>query len=198
MKKQTIIVLFIYAVLASVFNITANGQNTYYIKSACGKYLTLQNLSINAGTPIVLSDFNASLAQQWKTVPKSNMQGEMIYYIQSVKAPNRVMDVAFGKNEDGTRVNLYDFVGGVAQEWMIISRPEWNGQYILRSMVGWKNLDKGGGPCTNNTPLMIWTDNRTPAQMWYLEPVQPPAPPSPPRELETTLRRTPMKKSFGN
>jgi hypothetical protein len=112
MKKQTIIALFICTAIASIFSTAANGQNTYYIKSACGKYLTLQNLSGNAGTPVVLSDFDGSLAQQWKTMTQPNSQGGTNLYIQSVKIPSRVL----GKNEEVTQVQLCYYTGGPGQE----------------------------------------------------------------------------------
>lgn len=192
MKKQTIIALFIYVLITGFFSATANGQNTYYIKSACGKYLTLQNLTGNAGTPVVLSDFDGSLAQQWKTVPKPNAQGGTSLFIQSVKMPSRVL----GKNEEGTRVQLCYFTGGSGQEWVIKYRPEWNGVYTLRSLVGWENLYKGDGPCDNNTPLMISSDNETPAQMWYLEDVN--LAQSLRAELNNILYREVMKKSLRN
>lgn len=192
MKKQTIIVLFICTVLASIFNTTANGQNSYYIKSACGKYLTLQNLSGNAGTPVVLSDFDGSLAQQWKTVTKPNAQGGTSHYFQSVKVPSKVL----GKNEDGTRVQLCYFTGGPDQEWVIKYRPEWNGVYSLRSLVGWENLYKGDGPCDNNTALMISSDDETPEQMWYLEDVK--LAQSLRTELSNFLIKEVVKKSLGN
>ncbi|GEM_PF-5864093 len=192
MKKQTIIALLICTFIASVFSITASGQNTYYIKSACGKYLTLQNLSGNAGTPVVLSDFDGSLAQQWKTVPKPNAQGGTSLFIQSVKVPSRVL----GKNEEGTQVQLCYFTGGQGQEWVIKYRPEWNGVYTLRSLVGWENLHKGDGPCDNNSPLMTSSDDESPAQMWYLEDVK--LAQSLRAELNNILYREVLKKSLGN
>ena len=70
MKKQGISILLLLAAFTVLFNISASGQN-YYIKSECGKYLTVQNLSTNSGAAIVLSDYSAALAQQWKLVLRS-------------------------------------------------------------------------------------------------------------------------------
>jgi len=192
MKKQTIIAIFIYVLIAGVFSNTAHSQNTYYIKSACGKYLTLENLSGNAGTPVVLSDFDGSFAQQWRTLPKPNAQGGTSLFIQSVKMPSRVL----GKNEEGTRVQLCYFTGGLGQEWVINYRPEWNDIYTIQSLVGWEKLYKGDSPCDNNAPLMGSPDDETPAQMWYLEEVN--LAQSLRTELNNILYRELMKKSQRN
>ena len=173
MKKQGISILLLLAAFTVLFNISASGQN-YYIKSECGKYLTVQNLSTNSGAAIVLSDYSAALAQQWKLVPRSGANGEYIFYIQSVKS-GKYLDVIWGKDADGTKIQLWDFTGGPAQEWTMTTMEgaAFKGKSRIISQVGGKNLDKGGGPCTNNTPLMIWTRNDTSAQMWYFEEVVP-------------------------
>jgi hypothetical protein len=203
MKKQSI---FLLLICVAVFTLSIRpvfsqcsplGNAAYYIKSSCGKYLTLQNLDTKAGTPVVLSDFNGSLAQQWKFIPRSPVPGEGYFYIQSNKV-DRVLDVARGKDEDGTRVNLWNLVGGLAQEWesvqMDINLSFTQSRHKIRSRIGLKHLDKGGGPCSNNTPLMIWSQNNTPAQIWYYEavvPTPPAAPKSPSRAqmLKTKLVR---------
>lgn len=160
------------------FFTTSGFSQTYYIKSECGKYLTVQNLSTNSGTPIVLNDYSAALSQQWKIVPRSRANGEYIFYIESVKS-GKYLDVVWGKDADGTKVQLWDFTGGPAQEWTFVTLEgtSFKGKSRIVSQLGGKNLDKGGGPCDNNTPLMIWTRNDSAAQMWYLEEILPPAAP---------------------
>jgi len=174
--------LFIVLFMALLTNTSV--AQTYYIKSACGKYLTVKNLGTNSGAPIVLSDFSASLAQQWKLVPRSRANGEHIFYIESVKS-KKYMDVVWGKDADGTKVQLWDFTGGPAQEWTISTGQSTNpkDKSGIISQVGFKSLDKGGGPCDNNTPLMIWTRNNTAAQLWYFEEVVPNTPAPPPAKV---------------
>ena len=177
MKKQ-----FIWA-LCCLWSITAYCQKAtfndlFFIKSACGKYLTVQDGSGNAGSPIVLSDYNGSLAQQWKFVQAGN--DDHIFYITSALPGGKVLDVIWGKDADGTRVQLWNKMDAAAQKWQLILTDEskgLEGKHMIQTQIGlgvnntFKNLDKGGGPCNNGTPIMIWTRNQTPAQMWYFEKV---------------------------
>jgi hypothetical protein len=178
MKKQ-----FIWA-LCCLWSITAYSQKAtfndfFFIRSACGyKYLTVQNASGNAGSPIVLSDYNGSLAQQWKFVQAGN--DDHIFYITSALPGGKVLDVIWGKDADGTRVQLWNKMDAAAQKWQLILTDEskgLEGKHMIQTQIGlgvnntFKNLDKGGGPCTNGTPIMIWTRNQTAAQMWYFEKV---------------------------
>ena len=174
MKKHT----FNRILFCAAFMILSSASlfaQSYYIKSACGKYLTVKDLSTTAGSPVVLSDFQASKAQQWNFIPRSKANGEYIFYIESAKS-GKYLDVVWGKDADGTKIQLWHFTGGPAQEWTIttLEGTAFKGKSRFVSQVGGKNLDKGGGPCNNNSPIMIWTRNDTDAQMWYLEEVVPP------------------------
>lgn len=67
------LVYVLHLVLCLLVSISVYGQKAtftdfYYIKSTCGKYLTVQNGNGNAVSPVALSDYNGSLAQQWKFV----------------------------------------------------------------------------------------------------------------------------------
>ncbi|AEE53422.1 tectonin domain-containing protein [Haliscomenobacter hydrossis] len=179
MKKQ-----FIWA-LCCLWSITAYSQaatldDYFYIKSECGKYLTVQSSSGNAGSPIVLSEFNNTLAQQWKFVLAEGTDN--IFYITSATTGNRVLDVIWGKDADGTRVQLWNKMDAKAQKWYLNNEhgAGVEGKYTIQTLVNvpgdirnFKNLDKGGGPCDNGTPIMIWTKNTTSAQKWYLVKVVP-------------------------
>jgi hypothetical protein len=83
----------------------------YFIKSALGRHLDLQNGSPAPGTPVQLWDFNGSYAQKWDIMPA----GDGWYYLRS--PTGMYLDVQNGSAANGTKVWTQRFNGSAAQKW---------------------------------------------------------------------------------
>lgn len=86
------------------------------------------------------------------------------YVVVNQSSDGRVLDVAGGSCNAGTRVQLYSANGTNAQKWRV--RALGNGAYSLTAFVSGKALDVPGGNASNGSFVQQWDWNGSGAQMW--------------------------------
>ena len=89
------------------------------------------------------------------------------YKIASIIEPNYVLDVADGKKESKTNVQLYKSNGTDAQQWAIVDAG--GGNYKIVSKLGNFVIDVSGGLTDNGTNIQIYKSNNTEAQEFKIE-----------------------------
>ena len=77
----------------------------------------------------------------------------------------KCLDVKDGKAEKGVNVQLWDYNGTSAQEWMIEDAGD--GYVYLKNRLGFY-LDVRGGINEDGTQIQTWTQNKTNAQKWMI------------------------------
>lgn len=86
------------------------------------------------------------------------------YYISSALDQSKVLDVAEGSPNDGTRIQLYSFNGSEAQKWHV--GYDENGLATITNLGSGKALDVPEGAAVSGAALWQYTPNGTTAQLW--------------------------------
>ncbi|GEM_PF-4834042 len=151
-----------------IFYIGKNQKNTgYNMRNLSGKY--------------VQTDTNTPGMHNVKQYKYSDMDGQNWLfedagngYVYARNFFNYYLDVDNSKNDEGTNVKVYGYNGSNAQKWKYtkVSGKEKtkisSGNYIIRSKIGNKVLDVGGGSLNSGAALDIYTQNNTGAQIFNI------------------------------
>ena len=77
------------------------------------------------------------------------------------------LDVAGANKASGTNVQQCEANGNIAQEWELDYNND-DYTYIIKSALTGKALDMGGWPQDNGGNAIIWDNNKTANQRWYI------------------------------
>lgn len=88
------------------------------------------------------------------------------YFLRS--ALGRYLDVQWGNANAGTPMHLWDFNGGVAQQWAI--KKTRSGFYTIQSDLG-RYLDVFNANNAPGTIVHLWDYNGSVAQQWHFTPI---------------------------
>ena len=91
-----------------------------------------------------------------------------IYTIANASNKKKVLDVAAGKTDDSSNVQLYQTNGTSAQQWII--RKNGDGTFKIIGVGSQKVLDVRGGSANIGTNIQIYTSNNTAAQKFNITP----------------------------
>ena len=105
---------------------------------------------------------NGNTNQKWKFNKKNNG----LYEIESCAHPGFVLDVAYGKDADGTQVILYKRNGGDNQLWRV--ETEGIVSHIEPAYMPGKRLDVKGAVDEPGTLMEIWSANDSDAQRFII------------------------------
>ncbi|MGW1952423.1 ricin-type beta-trefoil lectin domain protein [Streptomyces sp. NPDC001920] len=89
--------------------------------------------------------------------------GDSFTAIQVEAARGKCLDVAGGRTDNGTPVQIYTCNDSAAQDWQIIGNGD---GYSLWNLAAKKCLDVQNGNAANGTKIRIWTCNSSKAQQW--------------------------------
>ena len=101
----------------------------------------------------------------WQLTPSAVIPGE--YWIRSATG-ERLLDVTAANPAAGSRLQIWDRVGGPNQRWKIIPSPE-PAYFFIKSDMG-RYLDVQWGSPAPGTPVHIWDFNGGDAQKWRIVP----------------------------
>lgn len=133
------------------------------VNAVSGTVIDLTGGNAAAGTALQLYFNNLTAAQAWHFVSTS-LVDDGYYVVVNQSSDGRVLDVAGGSCNAGTRVQLYSANGTNAQKWRV--RALGNGAYSLTAFVSGKALDVPGGNASNGSFVQQWDWNGSGAQMW--------------------------------
>lgn len=88
------------------------------------------------------------------------------YYIKSVINTNFVVDNDHSCCANGNNIHLWEFNGGYAQRWMVISNGD--ASVSIYNMGDYRYaIDVNGCGAYNGNNVQLWIGNHTNAQRWY-------------------------------
>ena len=128
-----------------------------------GKYLDLDNNKTDNNTAIVQFDDEGVDASQTWTFTEV-MTGKGVYSICSYDNKNRGMDVLNSSKDNGTQVQLYDYLGNPHQQFILYDCGEGYYQLVARNsgkVVEIPQSSKGNGEW-----IKIFDNNGTHTQQW--------------------------------
>ncbi|OUM60889.1 carbohydrate-binding module family 13 [Piromyces sp. E2] len=139
----------------------------YYIKNTGSeKYLTVAGNNGAANTNIEISSFSGEAGQKWKVT--RNSEG---YITLTSGLGDFMLDVANGKNNDGTNIIIYLAYGGEAQQYSLKSAD--GSSFIITTRVsnGGKALDVYNFGTSDGSNVCQWSVSGNTNQTWEFESV---------------------------
>ncbi len=150
-----------------------NGDGYYSIFTKNYLKVDVDNASTPNGTNIKLYTSNNSNAQQFKFIPTANGIASQVlengyYFINSALDENYVVDLAAGKINNNTNIQLYSLNSTKAQKWYLTYID--NGYYKITSSVSsFKTLDVYAGRTIDGTNVQLFDYNGSYAQQWIIK-----------------------------
>ncbi|MDY6439187.1 MAG: RICIN domain-containing protein [Prevotella sp.] len=128
-----------------------------------GKFLDLTDNRLDNNTAVVqwddegLEDF-----QQWELKEVSTG----VYAILAAKKNTRGLDVVDGSKDNGTQVQLYDYLGSQHQQFILYEKEE--GYYMFVARHCGKVVEMPKSSTNSGEWIKIWDNNGTHTQQWQL------------------------------
>ena len=158
-----LIALLASTIVSDVVNLD---EGWYYIKNAVsGKYLQVKNSESNAGANIEIGSGNKASNQKWKITNLSNGYITLTSFLG-----NFATDIAYGKDENGANIQIYDNYGGEAQQFRLLSSSNQNAYFIAAKVSSDSKVICVDTDSSNDgANVHIWTNLNTNAQTWIFE-----------------------------
>lgn len=133
-----------------------------------GKFLDLENNSTANNTAIIQYDDEGTDASQiWVLTEVESGKG--VYSICTSSARRQGMDVADWSRANGAQVQVYEYLGGRNQQFIIVDRGE--GYYQLVSRLSGKVVEIPNSRTDNGEWIKLYDNNGTATQQWkFIEP----------------------------
>ena len=130
-----------------------------------GKFLDLENNSTANNTAIIQYDDEGTDASQiWVLTEVESGKG--VYSICTSSDRHQGMDVADWSRDNGAQVQVYEYVGGRNQQFIIVDRGE--GYYQLVSRLSGKVVEIPSSSTDNGEWIKLYDNNGTATQQWKL------------------------------
>ena len=130
-----------------------------------GKFLDLENNSTANNTAIIQYDDEGTDASQiWVLTEVESGKG--VYSICTSSDRRQGMDVADWSRDNGAQVQVYEYVGGRNQQFIIVDRGE--GYYQLVSRLSGKVVEIPSSSTDNGEWIKLYDNNGTATQQWKL------------------------------
>jgi endoglucanase len=154
---------------ASLVPLGSNGQapadGNYTITNACnGKALGLQNGNPGPWDNAILRDTNTPGAIAWQV----NAAGDGSYILRA-NGTQSALQTAYGKTANETNVDLWTYVNGASQRWVISDGGNGTFKFALAASPAMA-LDAKYGGANGETEVWLYNDNGTCAQRWSMKP----------------------------
>ena len=136
------------------------------------KVMDLEGNGTSNGTKVQLYDKYETEIQRWRfeRAGTASKDGKTVktYYIHSVHAPGKALDVPGGSTSNGTRPQLYDFSAtNNNQKWILEDAGE-GYYYIIPYKDSTRRLGCSNGGTGNNTAVVLWEKQDIDNQKWKL------------------------------
>ena len=143
--------------------------NNYNLVSSCsyGYAIDTKDSKAVAGQNIQLNTLNNSQSQQWQFVKIDPTLADGLYTIQTKISSAKAIDVYGSYTASGTNVELFDYHGGVGQQWQVTYNPKTDDYKFLNPHSG-KYLDLNGSNPTAGENIQIWAGNSGCGQRWRI------------------------------
>lgn len=144
------------------------------LEPACapGMRLALSGGSTGNGTNAVIWEADSGTDKLWHFVKSGSSGASTTYRINSGKDKNdkQTLDVpGTGSAKAGDNVQLYEQDGGSDQRWFLVSDPNSNEYYYIRSAANTGvSLDVTGKGTANGTNVQVYTNSTSDAQRWRI------------------------------
>ena len=145
--------------------------NYVFVSSTGDKVLDICGKKMANDTNIWLWEYYGANTQKWKLNPINVKEGQEIadgtYTIGLASNNNYVFDVSYCSSENGTKIQLMNRNGNIAQLFRI--KYEGNGEYTINTGASLYNssVDILGGNTTNAT-INQWANNSLAPQRWKI------------------------------
>jgi 1-phosphatidylinositol phosphodiesterase len=137
----------------------------YFIRSATGKYVCIENSGSSNGNRIVQYGWENNLWFKWRW--ESTTNGHL--KATSLNAPGRVISVPAASTTAGVDCQLRDYNPANTGDQKLLIVPKTNGQFKFRFVHSNMSWDIPGGNTANLTPLEQYPDNTNAWQEFQLE-----------------------------
>lgn len=154
---------------AQSWSISRNSDGTCTLTSACnGLCMDAEQGRSDDGTNLRCWTPNGSAAQRFIFEKEgSNTEiGNGLYTISSAVDPGYVLDIAGGRKDDGTNLQLWSANGSNAQKFQVTYLS--GGCYRIMNVKSGKVLDVADGGKTDGSNVQQYHWNATGAQLWVI------------------------------
>jgi len=141
---------------------TASGAPGTIVNKNSGKCVDAQGAATANDTKVQQYTCNSSAAQVWVKTATSGGY----YRFGTSNNTNQVWDVANVSTADGAVIHLWEYVGGLNQQWLPVS--EGNGYYHLVARHTGKCLDVPNASTADSVQLQQYTCNGSAAQSFKM------------------------------
>nr|WP_027871530.1 family 43 glycosylhydrolase [[Eubacterium] cellulosolvens] len=145
----------------------------YYIKNVnAQKYLTVAGNTGKNAANLEISKGTGVDGQKWYL--ENNKDG---YITLKTKLGNFNADIAYGKDEDGANVQIYENYGGEAQQ-LLLKKTSTENTYIIATRCSQvtRVYDAEASGKTDGTNVLQWRYNGRANQQWVFEAIDQPTP----------------------
>lgn len=129
------------------------------------KVTIYQDDNFRGNSKVITSD-TSYIGNDWND-QMSSIKVEKARYKVINRHSGLCLDVAWANTASGTNVQQCQANGNVAQEWEVDFNSD-DSTYILKSALTGKALDMGGWSKDNGGNAIIWDNNKTDNQRWYI------------------------------
>lgn len=138
------------------------------VNKLSGKALDVLGVSMQNQARIQLWDYNATDNQKWQVTPVTVPTPAVQYYTISTMATGKVLDVLGASMTDQARVQQYDYVYGLNQQWQLVSTT--GDYYKIVNRLSGKVLDSVNAGTTDGVAVQQYTYAGNDNQQWQLVP----------------------------
>lgn len=99
-----------------------------------------------------------------------------VYYIRSMVNKNYVIDNNGLGTQDGNNIQLWEYNGSIAQQWIVFTAADGYTLFLNRTLGldyndvnTWHMMDLNGCNIYNGNNIHLWKFNDSKAQLWYLK-----------------------------
>jgi endoglucanase len=135
-------------------------EQTFYPTSTCTATATYTN---SCGTTSTQS-FTITVSGS----SSSGLVNNGIYTIEFQTNSNKVLDLQYGTDANGTVLRPYDKNGATAQQWIAVSTSDGYWRFKSNASSTGRAIDLANGATTNGTSIRLWENYSNDAQAWQV------------------------------
>ena len=165
MKNLHVILIALLA-SATVCDVASIEEGWYFIKNAVsGKYLQVKNSEAKAVTNIEIGTGNKGSNQKWKVTRLNDGYITLTSFLG-----NFAIDIAYGTDENGANVQIYDNYSGEAQQFRLLTSSNQNAYFIASKVSSDSKVICVENDSSNDgSNVHIWTNLNNNEQTWIFE-----------------------------
>ena len=152
-----------------IWNVTADSEGWYTLRTADGKALTVANSSSENGADILIADYNGSNSQKFRILDDGNGNMAVLSAVSDCKAGLDVYNIS---PDAGANICQWEYWGGNGQKFIFEpdKTPVANGTYTIKNLNSglYLNADtaKNSGSAEQNNTEQVWNVTAD-SEGWY-------------------------------